>query len=85
MVLAQIEESNNLFKQMHAIADNLVANDLVGVTYEDVSTCLKNYEAAVGVLNEQMSTVATLYLSGDEAGAVAANNVQQRKSQQLII
>ena len=52
MVLAQIEESNNLFKEMHAIADNLVSNDLVGITYEDVANCLKNYEAAVGVLNE---------------------------------
>ena len=74
MVLAQIEESNNLFKEMHAIADNLVANDLVGITYEEVSNCLKEYETAVGVLNEQMSTVATLYLAGDEAGAAAANN-----------
>ena len=47
---------------------------MVGITYEEVSNCLKEYETAVGVLNEQMSTVATLYLAGDEAGAAAANN-----------
>ena len=74
MVLGQIEASNELFKGMHAIADNLEPNDLVGITKEQVSECLKSYETAVGILNEQMSTVATLYLAGDEAGAVAANN-----------
>ena len=73
-LLLGIETSDKLFEQMHAIADNLVANDLVGITYEEVSGCLHNYEAAVDVLNEQMKTVATLYLAGDEAGAAAANN-----------
>ena len=40
MVLIQIKESDELFKQMHAIADNLEPNDLVGITYDDVSNCL---------------------------------------------
>ena len=74
MVLAQIEESDKLFKEMHDIADNLETNDLVGFTKDDVSSNLKTYEDAVAVLNDQMSEVATLYLAGDEEGAAKANN-----------
>ena len=72
MLLESVTVSDQLFAQMHAIADNLEANDMVGVTAEEVASCLQNYEAAVDVLNNQMKSVATLYLAGDEAGAAAA-------------
>jgi methyl-accepting chemotaxis protein len=73
-LIQSVEVSSQLFAQMHAIADNLQPNDLVGITKEEVSGCLQKYEAAVGVLNAQMKTVAELYLAGDVAGSAAANN-----------
>ncbi len=70
----QIAESDELFEKMHAIIDDLDAADVVGITQEEVKANLATYEKVVAALNEQMNSVATLYLAGDTEGAVAANN-----------
>lgn len=70
----QITHTEEIFAQMHAIVETLESGDLAGITKEEVKANIASYEAAVDVLNEQMNTVATLYLAGDSTGAAAANN-----------
>lgn len=74
LIPEQIEQTEEVFVQMHAIAETLESGDLSGITKEEVQANLVSYQAAVDVLNEQMNTVAALYLSGDAAGAATANN-----------
>ncbi len=74
LIPTQIEQVDAIIDQMYAVLETIDSGDLAGVTKEEVSSNLAAYEAAVDALNEQMNTVATLYLAGDAAGAAAANN-----------
>lgn len=80
---AIVEETQGYFKEMHARVDALEANDLAGVTKEEVKAALNAYEAAVKVVQEQASTVARLYLEGKPEESAAANNGATQNLQAL--
>ena len=82
---AIVEETQQYFVEMYAIVDGLEANDLVGVTKEDVRAALEAYEAAVTVTQNQAATVAKLYLAGDVEGSVNANNGASKNLEALQV
>ncbi len=71
---ALVTQTEGIFAEMHAIVDNLEANDLEGVTKEEVQAALKAYEETTAVVQAQAATVASLYLAGDPEASAAANN-----------
>ncbi len=75
LIPTEIETTQAIFKEMHAIVDALEPNDLEGskITKADVKAALETYEAATAVVQEQAATVGQLYLAGDP-GYVEANN-----------
>lgn len=74
-IATEIETTNAIFAEMHAVVDGLTANDLEGgITKEEVRATLEAYEAATAVVQDQAAKVAALYLAGDEEGSANANN-----------
>ena len=71
---AIVEQTQGIFKAMHAIVDNLEPNDLEGIKKEDVQAALKAYEETTAVVQEQATTVARLYLEGKPEESAMANN-----------
>ncbi len=71
---AIVEQTQGIFKAMHAIVDNLEPNDLEGIKKEDVQAALKAYEETTAVVQEQAATVARLYLEGKPEESAMANN-----------
>ncbi len=69
-----VEQTQGIFKEMHAIVDGLEPNDLEGIAKEDVQAALKAYEETTKVVQDQASTVARLYLEGKPEESAAANN-----------
>ncbi|MBQ8518927.1 MAG: methyl-accepting chemotaxis protein [Agathobacter sp.] len=73
-VPALIENTQQMFKEMHAIVDSLEDGDLVGVSKADVKDALTLYEETTAVSQAQAAKVAELYLAGDPEASAAANN-----------
>ena len=69
-----VAQTQGIFDVMQGIVDTLEPNDLEGITKDEIQAKLTAYKDAVAVVQEQASTVASLYLAGDEEASKNANN-----------
>lgn len=74
LVPEEIAATQETFKKMHKIVDDLTDDDIAGVTKADVKAKLTAYEETTAVVQEQAATVAELYLAGDSEASKNANN-----------
>jgi len=77
LIPQNVEAIETSISEMHKIIDGLEEKDVIGITKNEISTALSEYEAAIHVLNAQSLNVGNLYLSGDVEGSKNANNGAQ--------